>query len=127
MHNFSDLESLVPVLGSEDPNHEMRVQKLMNDLHLFHVERERTYKRSFAKRGFIGIFMNLTRKSDRLDALVQHLIVETTNRTIVTLIDTLVDISLYALKWLDAIQLVYPEAYALWKFEVYDREVKQKD
>ena len=125
MREFSSLTSLVTDIDSlaiEDTN-EKRVENLMLDLSVFHKAREKTYKRSFARRGFVGIFMNLVRKTDRLDALVESLLKTTSERHLITLIDTLVDITLYALKWLDAIKIVYPEQYKQWESSVYEPEV----
>jgi hypothetical protein len=81
-------------------NHVKRVDELATMLLDFHRNRERTYQMSFAKRGFVGVFMNLVRKTDRMDAVAQTWLEAEGQLNGTVLVDTLVDTAIYSLKWL---------------------------
>lgn len=103
--------------------HELDVAAIAEALMPFHDAREATYKRSFAKRGEVGIWMNLARKYDRFDALAADVFSDDGKENI-TLIDTLVDLALYSLKWLAVIRRIRPEDMEQWIDEVYLRNVE---
>lgn len=113
----SKFDNLTPLLL----DHEERVRKLMDFLAPFHDERERTYKRSFAKRGEVGVWMNLARKYDRFDAIAPNVLLNGADG--VTLVDTLVDTAMYSLKWLAVIEKVRPEDLEKWVEQVYAKEL----
>lgn len=92
-------------------HHLADVENLVESLMSFHKRRESTYKMSFAKRGEVGIWMNLARKYDRMDGLMEKIVAGDESIRL-TLIDTLVDLALYALKWL-AIIIAYD--YKSWE------------
>lgn len=110
---FTDLSDLLH-------DHESAVANWMTMFNRFHVAREKTYKRSFAKRGEIGIWMNLARKYDRFEALAPQVLLGAGNG--VTLIDTLVDTAMYSLKWLDVISKIRPEDFKEWLRTVYCKD-----
>lgn len=100
------------------------VARIVMSLMPFHEKREETYALSFAKRGESGVWMNLMRKTDRLDRLANKVFSgEEVGNAGVTLVDTLVDTAMYALKWLAVIQQVRPGDMERWIAEVYAKEV----
>lgn len=88
----------------------------------FHEQREKTYNLSFAKRGETGVWMNLMRKTDRLDGLCAKVFSGEQGNNGVTLVDTLVDIAVYAMKWLAVIKQIRPEDMEMWIGEVFCKE-----
>lgn len=117
-------EDLSPLLG----NHTDDVESLMETLKPFHRAREETYQLSFAKRGEAGVWLNLARKYDRLDPLASRVMAQVVagedveNNDGVTLVDTLVDTAMYALKWLSIIEIIRPEHFTEWLEQVYCRD-----
>ena len=118
MNEDTKLTSLAPLL--ED--HELMVADLFQMLVPFHDARERTYKRSFAKRGEIGVWMNLARKYDRFEGLAPSLLIDDNVEDGATLVDTLVDTLMYSAKWLDVISKIRPEDIVSWVKNVYCRD-----
>ncbi len=110
----NDLTKEIPVTTHMDD-----VDLLANGLLPFHRAREFTYQMSFAKRGEIGIWMNLARKYDRIDNLARHVFEEVEESAGVSLVDTLVDLALYSLKWLAVIKQLRPEDLEKWIDKVY--------
>lgn len=88
----------------------------------FHEKREDTYQLSFAKRGETGVWMNLMRKTDRLDGLCNKVFSGEEGNNGVTLVDTLVDAAMYALKWLAVIRQIRPEDMEMWVGSVFCKE-----
>lgn len=107
-------------LAPQLENHVKDVEQLMALLALFHEARERTYRLSFAKRGESGIWMNLARKYDRLDGLVERVLADGVEGD--TLIDTLIDTAVYALKWVAVIKRIRPDDLDKWVRSVYARD-----
>lgn len=106
---YQDITKQVSVL-----NHVNDVEDLMQVIQPFHAVREGTYKMSFAKRGEIGIWMNLARKYDRMDGLMEKIGRGKVGDVYNVLIDTLVDLALYSLKWLAIIRRFEPLAWEEW-------------
>ncbi len=117
MTNFEDLSGQL-----EDHCDDVRV--IMLALLPFHKAREATYNLSFAKRGETGVWMNLMRKTDRLDRLASKVMSTKDGSPAdgVTLVDTLVDTAMYALKWLAVIKRIRPEDMEAWVADVYCRD-----
>lgn len=111
-------EDLSPKLD----NHISDVASLMHALLPFHSAREETYQLSFAKRGEAGVWMNLARKYDRIDLLASRVLSSDDGNNGVTLVDTLVDTAMYALKWLAVIGQLRPEELLKWIEDVYCRD-----
>lgn len=88
----------------------------------FHEKREETYNLSFAKRGESGVWMNLMRKTDRLDRLSNKVFSGEEGNNGVTLVDTLVDTAMYALKWLAVIKQIRPDDMEMWIATVFCKE-----
>lgn len=109
-------------------NHIQDVAALMRMLEPFHQAREETYQLSFARRGEVGVWFNLARKYDRLDPLAGRVSTqvvtgeEVENNDGVTLVDTLVDTAMYALKWIAIIRVLRPEHFEKWVEQVYCRD-----
>lgn len=106
---FQDITKQVSVM-----DHTSDVKELCAILQPFHVNRESTYRMSFAKRGEVGIWMNLARKYDRIDGLMEQIGKAKIQDIYITLIDTLVDLALYSLKWLAIIRRFEPESFGIW-------------
>lgn len=92
------LDNLKELLGD---THVRDVEVLMKILNWYHEAREEEYDRSFARRGMIGIWMNLARKYDAIDNMGKKQEFDT-----VKMVDHLVDVALYSLKMLDAISKI---------------------
>lgn len=105
MTHFDDISNKLP-------DHLDDVRLVMIMLREFHEAKERTYKLSFAKRGEVGIWMNLARKYDRIDPLAQQYFEGEAD--ISTFIDTLADLALYSLKWMAAIYVLHPAMFEAW-------------
>ena len=113
--NFQDLSAILAKEHCDD------VQAVMQILNEFHRQREATYDLSFAKRGEVGIWINLARKTDRLDKVVAKVLEGELGYNVV-LVDTLVDTALYAMKWLSVIRTVRPNDWRDWFDVTYDPE-----
>jgi len=96
-------------------NHCDAVTGLFDVLDRFHRIREATYDLSFAKRGEIGVWINTARKYDRIDKLAKGVLSGNNPEYGVILVDALVDLSIYATKWLDVIGHLRPEDVEEWK------------
>ena len=90
---------------------------IANQLIAYHNNQEQTYKLSFSKRGEIGVWMNLGRKMDRLDPIAERLFEESGNSSL--LVDVLVDMAIYAIKWLAVIYEIRPEDLQNWVATTY--------
>lgn len=104
------------------------VEELMEALKKFHEAREQTYQLSFAKRGETGVWLNLVRKTDRLDPLAARVMTsvvtgeEVLENDGVTLVDTLVDMAMYSLKWLAIIKVIRPDHFHEWLEQVFCKD-----
>ena len=94
------------------------VISIMDALDAFHAARESTYAMSFAQRGEIGVWMNLARKYDRIDNLARKTFDDGGSNG-VTLVDTLVDTAMYALKWIAIIKHVREQDLHDWIVRTY--------
>lgn len=111
--NRSLFNNIAPQLG----NHINEVDNMLQLLSLFHEAKEKQYQRSFAKRGEAGVWYNLMRQLDRVDGIAQEAL--TAGEYSAGLVDTLVDVTLYAVKWLAVIQVLRPEDFQKWLREAY--------
>ena len=108
----SDLYSdLRPVAGNR---HLDDVRNLMVLACNLHEAKENVYKLSFCRRGIVGIWMNVSRKYDRIDAMASE-----ENYRDFTFIDTLFDVAVYALKFVAILRKLYPAAFDKWLKNVY--------
>lgn len=105
--------------GISVPEHLQDVDAIIDALKIFHVARENTYRMSFAKRGEAGVWMNLARKYDRIDNLARDIFNGVGVNPGVGLIDTLVDLALYSLKWLAIVKQLRPEDLEMWIERAY--------
>jgi hypothetical protein len=102
--------NLKPILGQ---SHAEDTAKIAKALMGFHWCREQQYDRSFAKRGEIGVFMNLARKWDRIEHDMSDDLFDAST------IDAIADLAVYALKWMDVICKVHQSAVIEWLENVY--------
>lgn len=110
------------------PTHLVDVENIMYALMQFHAAREATYGMSFAKRGEIGVWMNLMRKCDRIDNQVRAMYSQpdgVPGAPGTALVDTLMDLALYAMKWAAIIKHVRPDDLKKWIEETYMRDVPE--
>lgn len=120
--HFDDLTQTIPV--DEHVEDVKQIARLLLD---FHAKREETYQMSFAKRGQIGVFMNLARKYDRLDKLAAEYF-QYNVQTSVILVDALADLAIYAMKWLAIMarlesQLNTDMGFTQWLEETVSKEL----
>jgi len=113
---FEDLKS---ILGED---HVQEVNEISIILQKYHAARELEYDRSFAKRGLVGIWHNLGRKFDAIDNLGK-----TEKLLSIVALDHLVDLALYALKFVATIKRVEPSLWQEWLVNVYKPAVKDLD
>ena len=107
-------DDLYKDLSGKAGDHVNDVNVLMSLLHNLHVAKERVYNLSFCRRGLVGVWMNLARKYDRIDAMSCS-----EDYRNFTYIDTLFDTAAYALKMVDILRKMYPEAFDKWLENVY--------
>lgn len=121
----SELDTIImkykEVLKDEDTFLEdnLAVQEIMPYLLLLQNRKERGYGESWRKYDDIGAFLNLARKFDRIDTIMRRAMEEgtqilfngTTDLSTETILDTIIDLSLYGLMWSSYIAKRYPE---LW-------------
>lgn len=118
---YEDLRDMLGDVNEDediDDCHETRVRILMERANLLHIEKEKIYNRSFARRGLVGIFMNIARKFDNVETFVTK-----EEYRDFHLIDALFDIAIYSFKLIDVIRKIYPEVYDEWLKRVYDHFV----
>lgn len=109
------------------PEHVDHVSGIAQALMAFHEARETTYQMSFAKRGEVGVWMNLGRKTDRINVVATHVFEAVgagndLGNDGVTLVDTLADIVVYALKWMDVIARTRPDDFQGWVSNVFCKD-----
>jgi hypothetical protein len=119
---YSSLEDLSPLLRK---THLKDVENIFKALLPFHEARERTYNLSFAKRGEVMVWGNLGRKYDRIDGLISKVLIDGQEGT--TLIDTLVDLAIYALKWVAVIKVIRPADLEEWVLTQYVKDTKMSN
>lgn len=107
-------KDLHDVLGD---SHVDDVVALMAMLDNLHVEKEKIYDRSFARRGLIGIWMNMARKYDAIDNMARN------ERFDFEFIDTVADLALYSIKMLDAMKKIDKPTWDAWVKRVYNKYV----
>lgn len=78
------------------------------------------YKDSWRKRGEIGVFMNIARKFDRLQSMVEHAargfdLDETALPKDEALEETLADLAIYCVKYMALRKEKFPKKYLEWK------------
>lgn len=122
--NMSDLTEDISV-----DRHIQDVENMAKLLLRFHEEREMTYEMSFAKRGLVGVWFNLARKYDRLDPTAEEYF-QNNGRHSITLVDSLVDTAIYAMKWLALLHRLetlddYDMGLTQWLTEVAAKELGQ--
>jgi hypothetical protein len=115
MNQFEDLKAAIGERHVED------VKAISETLQEYHAAREREYDRSFAKRGLVGIWHNLGRKFDAIDNLGKK-----EKLLSVVALDHLVDLALYALKFVATIKKLSPHIWTKWYKEVYMKAVDDK-
>ncbi len=113
---FEDLKSL---LGED---HVKDVADLSAMLQKYHAAREAEYDRSFAKRGLAGVWCNLGRKFDAIDNAGNK-----GKLVSVIALDHLVDVALYALKFVVVLASLAPKVWDEWHERVYMPAVKELD
>ncbi|KKN62957.1 hypothetical protein LCGC14_0506670 [marine sediment metagenome] len=114
---FTDLSDTLK-LSKGSAGHIAIFNLIANQLITYHCNQEQTYELSFSKRGEIGVWMNLGRKVDRLDPIAKNLFSEEGNRHPL-LVDVLVDMAIYAVKWLAVIYEIRPEDLQNWVATTY--------
>ena len=103
------------------------VQKIIPAILLLQNRKERFYGESWRKYGDVSAFFNTARKWDRIETImkgamkngIDSLFDGTSDLSTETILDTIVDLSLYGLMWSSYIASRYPE---LW-----DRFLKTND
>lgn len=110
------------VLGTEEKFFEdnLAVQEIIPHILLLQNHKERGYGQSWRKYEDTGAFLNLARKFDRIDTIMKRAMVEgtqilfdgSTDLSTETILDTIVDLSLYGLMWSSYIAKRYPQ---LWE------------
>lgn len=118
------LQDFSKIVTSQE--HVKEVNMLLLDLMKFHEAREATYKLSFAKRGEVGIWMNVARKYDRLEELMAQY-VEAGNVDHAVLCDTLADLALYSVKWLQILDHAGKEGFQDWYKRYLETEINKYD
>lgn len=113
----SSLSDLSPQL---ERTHIQDVTNIAMALLPLHEAKEKTYRLSFAKRGEAGCWMNLGRKYDRINGLVEKVLVE--DQEGVTLVDTLADLAIYSLKWLAVIKVIRRDDLRDWVLNTYQKD-----
>ena len=97
----------------------LAVQEILPHLLLLQNRKEKFYGESWRKYDDIGAFFNIARKWDRIDTImknamehgVQVLFNGSSDLSTETVLDTIIDLSLYGLMWSSYIASRYPE---LW-------------
>lgn len=114
-------DDLATILGNDsiDP-YGIELYRLAGLLISFQSAKEADYGESWAKRGEIGVYMNLMRKVDRLEMLVPLALSGECDGMV--LVDTLVDMTLYGMMWLSYIAAARPNDIECWIRNIYCRE-----
>lgn len=107
---------LYTVLGID---HVQDTQKIMHMANKLHEAKEKIYDKSFARRGIVGVWMNVARKYDAIDTLGRM-----NGYFNTTMIDALMDVAVYALKMIVTIHKLRPDVFQEWYEKVYQQYVK---
>jgi len=102
--------NLKPILGQ---SHVADTTKITNALMELHARKEEQYDRSFAKRGEMGVFMNMARKWDRVEHDMSSDLFDAST------IDAVADLAIYALKWMDVFCKIHQTSVVEWLETVY--------
>jgi hypothetical protein len=105
-------------LGSAHVHNVNVLMKIANGIHL---KKEQVYDRSFAKRGLAGVWFNLTRKADVIDNSGSKSDFES-----VEFVDALMDVAVYALKFIDVLRVIRPDIFDRW-VDVVVRKYLEED
>lgn len=85
------------------------INLMVSAIKKLHYKKTLIYKNSWRKHGeILGILSNISRKYDRIETLFESSIKPTSDET---LVDTIVDLTVYALKYLTYIAEFYPEDF----------------
>ena len=108
------------------------VQKIIPAILLLQNRKERFYGESWRKYGDVSAFFNTARKWDRIETImkdamkngVDSLFDGSSDLSTETILDTIVDLSLYGLMWSSYIASRYPE---LWDRFLKTNDLVKKD
>ena len=128
------ISRLENILGSEEELFEdnLAVQNILPELLLLQNRKEKYYGESWRNYGDIGAFLNTARKWDRIDTIMrtamehgtQVLFDGSSDLSTETVLDTIIDLSLYSLMWSSYIASRYPE---LWDRFLCMNDLKSND
>lgn len=104
---FEDLKRVIGITHITD------TAQIAHAMLVFHKFREQQYDRSFARRGEVGVFMNLARKFDRIETSINSGFED------ITTFDAIADMAIYALKWMDIFCKIHRSIVIRWLEEVY--------
>lgn len=105
---------------SDDP-YGVSMSRLASIMLAMHAIKDSEYGKSWAKRGEMGVFHNLTRKSDRLEQLaIVSMFGKAMSRYVrVALVDVLMDCATYCLMWVAYIARIKPDGFKAWLQDVW--------
>lgn len=92
------------------------VDNLIELIKRLHVLKEATYRGSWAKRGHMGIFFTLVRPLDRLENIANEVSNNADFKKLFTMtfFNTLIDTSLYCIKWAALLVEIEPQMLEEW-------------
>lgn len=111
---------LMDMMNSVDQPYGLDLDRLTAVLLFYQQCKDAGYGCSWAKRGELGIYMNLMRKADRMDKLVP--LVLSGEHDGVALVDTLADMVLYGMMWLSYIAAKRPSDIENWVRSTFCKE-----
>ena len=116
---FMDAEDVIALLEDMSSNpYGIDLDRLAAVLISFQAAKDAAYGGSWAKRGELGVFINMMRSSDRLARLVPRAVAGE-EAACVELVDSLVDQVCYGLMWLSLIGKIRPGSIELWLRRAY--------
>lgn len=106
-------------IDTHGTEHLARVNFLLEELNVLHIEKETSYKGSWAKRGWHGVFFNVVRPWDRIanTFLREDGVMLKPNVTQRYLFDALMDVALYCLKMAAVLVDMDRSLYTNWAEE----------
>lgn len=116
--NSDELAALLENPG-EDP-YGVDLHRLCAVLLTYQQSKEVGYGGSWARRGEVGVYMNLMRKSDRLETLVPLVLSGECDG--MALVDTLADLINYGMMWISYIGAARPNDLEKWIRDVFCKE-----
>ena len=120
-HTLSDT-TVVPILEIQnrpDHNPELDFIRVCQSLAMLQHAKGVHYKNSYSKHGLMSIFFNLSRKYDRWENQLFH---GTGDAPSESVLDTLADLAVYAVKQFAWVAARQPQAYLKW-LESVEREM----